>query len=331
MMLFLKVLLVVIVLPLVAGALLALVLRETYIHNPLPLGGTIGPRNTKTAEAEKPKITDVSALLPEDDISEADLQSSIALEIQRSTAGFARRKSPRVPADEPKHSEQQMDTSALEEDVLQHSEISVFDGTENIPDHIPVSSVLEAMTSETSAVVPGEFESIIEEVSQSGIVVPEDIHAISDDMDHEDIQALVEALPGKKIDFSQEIERDPEQSDAISPMGKELIGENFDFDALEKQANRMREVLQARQSFELDVQEDESGTIQVLSSFMFDATPQLEDFTMPQTIVPMFSDDWIQESNSTVALTEENTENLFFTEELRPMFVKKKKQPEPAV
>ena len=312
-MLFLKVFLIVVVLPLTAGALLALVLRETYIRHPLPLGGTIGPRKKKTAAVEKQGSTGESALLPGDEASDTE---SVTLRLISQALLTPDSSAVESSADEP----------SVEENTPLPSEISVFDGTENIPDNIPISSVLESMTSEASVTLPGDFENIIEEVSQSGIIMPE---SIRDDLDHEDLLALADALPGAKIDFAQELEKDPEQSDAISPMGKELIGENFDFDALEKQAIQAKEALQTRQSFELDVQEDESGTIQVSSPFIFDAAPQLADFTMPQTILPMFSDDWIQESSSTAESAEEDATKFCFTEESRPMFVRKKKQSEP--
>ena len=314
-MLFLKVLLVMTVIPLIAGALLALVLRETYIRYPLPLGGTIGPRKIKPAD-EKQENADASVLLPRDEMSDSAIQliSENLLAPNPSTI--------EPPAEEPTTEEPVPEEPADEESIPLPEEVSVFDGTEHVPEHLHVSSVLESMTSESASNLPGDFESIIEEVSQSGIIMPQDIR---DDLDNEDLLALAEALPGAKIDLLQELEQDPElPDDPISPMGKELIGENFDFDALEKQANQVKEAIHARQSFELDVQEDESGTIQVLSPFMFDATPQFADFTIPQTIVPMFSGDWIQESSSTVTSAEENVEQYFFAEESRPMFVRRK-------
>jgi hypothetical protein len=75
----------------------------------------------------------------------------------------------------------------------------------------------------------------------------------------------------------------------------------------------------------LDVQEDESGTVQVSSPFMFNVVPQLADFAVPQTIFSTFSNDWIQESGSMSDSVENDVAKFCYTEESRPMFVRKKK------
>jgi hypothetical protein len=134
------------------------------------------------------------------------------------------------------------------------------------------------------------------------------------------LEDLAAALPKAKIDFTQELETAPEApGEPISPMAKELLGENFDFDALEQQTQ------QTSAAVMLDVQTDETGVVQVSSPFLFADSPQLADFAAPQMISSTFSGDWIQESGSMIEPIEADASNFCFTEELQPMFVRKKR------
>ena len=78
---------------------------------------------------------------------------------------------------------------------------------------------------------------------------------------------------------------------------------------------------------ELEIFEDESGTVQVSSPFISSVIPQLADFSAPQTIVPTFSSDWIQESASVLEPFEGDVSQFCYTEESRPMFVRRKGGP----
>jgi hypothetical protein len=311
----------VVIIPLVEGVLLALLLREVHIRHPLPLGGAIVPRWWNPPQSESvPAHAEQPAEVA---VSEPDETANTENSPEGSDAPPADA-APADLADEPKEP--------------LHSGVSVFDGTEKIPGDLPVSNVLEAMTSGGPAAGLNDFERIIEDAANPTISVPEEAHA-DDGMNQDDLAALEEALPGTKIDFSQELDTNSHISEPISPTAKELLGENFDYDALEQQAaendkqpfkflvpveSTSKEEVKEEAENLLDVQEDESGTVQVSSPFTFNTDPLLADFAVPQTILPMFSGDWIQETNSTAECSEEEATKFCFAEESRPMFVRKK-------
>ena len=313
---FFLALLLVVVTPLAEGWLLALVLRELYIRHPLPLGGTIGVRKTAPSEtnAEEGARTTEAHTTEDREAAPDEVNGASLIDAENAEllAAFAGVMNGTPLLAEPANEE-------LESQEIPSADISVFDGTANIPENLPISNVLEAMTAETSTAIPDDFERMIEASAQPDDEVLSALRAFGDDMDHEALQALAEALPGTKIDFSQEME--PEESGAVSPIAKELLGEQFDFDALEKQADQLK---QSFQPPALDVLEDESGLVQVSSPFL-SATPQFADFAMPQTVLPAFPSDWIQESGIASESIEGDPSQFCYTEESRPMFVRKKR------
>ena len=206
------------------------------------------------------------------------------------------------------------------------SVVSVFDGSENIPKDLPVSNVLDLMTAESSAIVPNYLENRIEESAQQKDKFPSGLH---DDINPDELNDFAAALLKTKIDFSQEDEISSEISEPISPMAKELLGDDFDFDALEKQAKQSSAALASvngnNAEMTLDIQEDAFGIVHVSSPFPFVDSLTFADFGVPQTVLSSFSDDWIQESGNTAESEGGDAVNFCFTEELQPMFVRKKK------
>ena len=319
---FLLGLLLVVILPLAEGGLFALLLREVYIRHPLPLNGIIVPEWWKS-----PPPTTESA------------QSAESVEFQETPVEFVEP----VPAE-------MTDTVTSPDippaEVPPSAGFSVFDQAANIPKGLPVNDVLAAMTSDTMEDVPPELERIIE-----ALATPEHARPIIDTLDRDDLQALADALPGQKIDFSQELDKDSYVSEPISSTAKEVLGDNFDFQALEQQlkelaADRQQTAENSEQPLPaplvdaaaysaetmLDVQEDDtSGTVQVSSPFMLNVTPQFaSDFAMPQTVFPTFSNDLLQEPSSTAESMEGNIAKYCFSEESRPMFTRKTKKQQTA-
>ena len=340
---FFLVLLLVVFLPLAEGALFALALRELYIRHPLPLGGIIPalkpPQPTDAAQTaddvEIQDITPESVVITEAVLNAAADGGNVqeASNVQAASPTDAPVKG--VPPESP----------ANEQGEPLHSGISVFEEAGSVPDHLPVNNLLESMTAEASVIIPSDLENRIDALALSADAIPEELHTHPDDTNPDHLQeladALTESLPQTKIDFSQELEAAPELADAFSPMAKELLGENFDFDALEQQSKQAKQSIQVpvpadnaddehsttdSREIALDIQEDESGTVQVSSPFVVSVAPQLADFTTPQTIVSTFSDDWIQETNSTAdEMMLGDPARFCFSEESRPMFVRRSK------
>ena len=308
-----------VVLPLVQGVLLALVLREVHLRHPLSLGGSLTPPKqqnipvTNTAEIQETS-------------EEPGLDSTIDVE------KFSEElKTLMIP-----HQNLSTTSSTEESKVPISSAVSVFDGISNTSDNLPITEVLHSMIAEAPAGIPNDFENRIEENALSKAETQSGILKINDDMDVNDLAALAAALPRKKINFAQELETDSAVSSAISPMAKEVLGENFDFEELESQSEKLAELAKAANTKDislntvsaevpLDVQENNAGTVQVSSPFMLGISSQLADFIESQMILPTFSNDWIQETGNTVESIEGDMSKFCFTEESQPMFVRKKK------
>ena len=321
----------VIVMPLAEGVLLALLFRE-MCNRPslaLPLGGRIVPiwwKQHNPTPKIAPPISDSEDISTEventEGTPEVPVASAPALDTPQQTA------QPVANAD-----------SELQPNIQEPvpSGVSVFDGTQNVPENLMVGNVLDAMTMETPAVSLQDFERIVDASARSEDAISDVNDASADDMNMDDLQALADALPGTKIDFSQEI--DYEESGEMHLMEKELLGEDFDLEALEQQAQQVKESLGGAATTGgtnedtmlaeqmLDVREDTStGTVQVSSPFMIDAVPQFADFAVPQTILPTFSNNWIQEAGTAAESGEEDIAKFCFTEESIPLFARKKKK-----
>ena len=347
--------LLVLVIPLAEGALFALFLRELYIRHPLPLGGSIGPQKpSETVETVAPQET--NAEIDDDEVAvevPLDPVAAVASDSEN-IQGAEASNVPIAPPADSSTADAPSDGLTDEQPSALHPEVSVFDGAQNLPDHLPVGNLLESMTAEASVIISDDLENRIEASALPDGAIPEALQTTPDNANSDHLQALAEALadslPPTNFDFSQE-EMDPEQAEAASAMAKELLGENFDFNALEQQSLRSKRTVALddgasaedapdssaemntdtatetdSEEIALDIQEDGAGMVQVSSPFVANTVLQLSDFAAPQTIFPTFSDDWIQETNSTADESMEGEASQFcYAEELRPMFVRRKK------
>jgi len=315
----------VVVIPLAEGVLLALLLRETHIHCPLPLGGAIVTSQwRRKSPVAAPTTNEVINTVVEEVIDGENTQETPNVQVAPPPDSATVSESTTVaPTGSPVNEEPPL---APPEPVS--AEVNVFDGATNIPSNLPVSQVLDSMITAAPEEIPNDFEHRIEQSARSGTEIPSGVrHDPNDEMDADDLNALVAALPREKIDLTQELEMDSAVSEnTISPIAKELLGKDFDFDTLESQsAKTVTFVNNESAEIPLDIQEDESGAFHVSSPFVFNVSPQLADFIVPQTIVSTFSDDWIQETGSVVESAEGDVSQFCFTEESRPMFRRKKK------
>ena len=380
---FLLILSFVIFIPFAEGVLLALLLREVHVRHPLPL---VEPGYFNAWLPPKPKA---EVAEPAESVTNEAVDAGEVVE-EPSPAG-----------------------STDGDGGSPQPGASVFDDVKNVPNNLPVNDAINAMTANVSDTVPQDLESRIEETTRLKEELPQEIGHVKDDMDLDDLNDLVAALPKAKIDFSQEHGTDPGVHEEISPMAKELLGENFDFNALEQQALKSHANLMAAKETNdakaattepattepaatepttteptttepattepavaeptatepaaaepvtaepaateptatepvatestatepataepvvtepvkgsaevtLDIQEDNSGNIQVSSPFFCTDDPQLADCAIPQMVLPMFSDDWIQ----VIEPEETDAAHFSFSEELQPMFMRKKK------
>jgi len=312
----------------VVGVLLALSLRELHIRHPLPLGGAIASlRKPPKTNIVVPEITEIQedvddSVDPGESDEPVDLTEESDVDIGSVMTALM---TPVLPK---------------RENVAKNAAVSVFEGANNTREDLAVTDTLNAMTAERSTTVPHALERRIEEeAARASTIIPPAMSELNDDMDGDDLRALADALPKVPIDFATELETDAENSDPISQMAKETLGENFDFDALEQQSKEIFRSLapdtgESNSALDatapdllaaIDIQEDGLGKVQASSPVMFRETPQLADFKVPETIVSSFSGDWIQEMNASLDPITGDKTTLCFTEEPRAMLVRKKK------
>jgi hypothetical protein len=297
----------VLVLPLAEGVLVALALREVYIRHPLPLGGAIVREWWKSLQSpDLPAEYAEGQETPVESDEIAELVSGETTVIDPGTFAPAAEASPSVG-------------------------VSHFDRAANIPKDFSAHDTLEAMAVAKSEDIPPELENLIGELAAA-----KNDHVIEDDLDQEDLQELANALPKQKIDFTQETEENSHVFESISPTAKEVLGDNFDFHTLEQSLKESRESERRAEEHSeppypaemtLDVHQDESGTVQVSSPFMFNVASQVaSDFAVPQTVFPTFANDLLHEPSSTVESIVADPAQFCFAEESRPMFAKKTKK-----
>ncbi|MDR0521490.1 MAG: hypothetical protein LBH00_06515 [Planctomycetaceae bacterium] len=305
-----------VLLPFGEGVLLALLLREVHLRHPLPLGGRIPTGKSPQVKEPQTVQNPPPAAVP----------------------------SPAEPAETVSSTDLPPET----ENVTQPNS-SVFDNTASLSATLQIQEVLNAMTAPDPAILPHDMEKRIEASSQPDTARMQERN-FGGDMDDDDLAALEAALPGPKpaakIDFAADIEPESQPADNISPMAKELLGENFDFETLESNALNSRrdempaadipdnefpaaEDVSAERPAEIPpsmpVQENGSGVVQVLCSPATDILPSWEKTEEDQTVLPAFLPNWVQECDAAAVMPAENSGQFFFTEEMRPMFVRKKK------
>ena len=306
----------VIVIPLAEGVLVALLLRE-MCNRPslaLPLNGRIVPIWWKQPKPAPETTADVLQVepAPNEVAPNKVAESGEAPEVLVAP----------IPTPDTPPTAAPVADSEVKQDLPLDLGTSVFDGTENIPKDFTVGNVLDAMTMETPAADLHGFESIIDASALSGNAISDADNASADDMNADDLKSLEEALPGTKIDLSQEI--DHEESSEIQSIGKEVLGEDFDFKSLEQRSQQAGAMLAETM---LDVREDaSSGIVQVSSPFIADVVPQFADLAVPQTVLSMFSENWVQDSGGVTETSEEDVAKFCFTEESGPLVVRKKKK-----
>ena len=302
---FLLLFFLVIVIPPVTGAMLALVLREIHIRHPLPLGGTIGPRKPSKNKRDAAEIDNYDSEIAE--------QTEAATETSEDG----------TPSDD---LAEESPSSGPEGQEDKPATTSFFDEARNIPENLPISNVLDEMMAETTPTNPDDFENLIEQSAKTNAEVLAELREITNDMDMDDLLDLENALlnnsPRAKIDFPLTHETGMESGDADPSLAKEVLGEHFDFDILEQQSNQAK---QSQQPLELDIQVGETGTVQVSCHFMAHVIPQLADIEVQEAILPTFSSDWIQESGGTSEPLQGDPTQFCFTEEV-PMVARKKKK-----
>ncbi|MDR3183203.1 MAG: hypothetical protein LBT89_09855 [Planctomycetaceae bacterium] len=321
---FFLTLLFVVVIPLAEGGLLALVLREVYNRYPLPLGEIVetidtpelhendsdtsepaGNLSNAVSSGEAAQEAAQSGSKAKWDFDNIDAASDLDILSQMGVRNVAS-----LPQSETENSE--TSDAAASPTAPPPDVIDVFDNAGTIPADLPVEDALNSMFSDEPPGAPSDFDDLAETPQADSLQdIQQQIDA--DDLDFsgdageseaQQIDALRQTMPAETIDFAAEQEY--RQDDAqMSETVKELLGSDFNMEELMSRIPDKEEpaVSAVKPESLLQIQEPQPGTLQVQCGWSgSDELPALAE-----VIMPSFSGDWV------------------FTEESRPMFVRKRK------
>lgn len=237
--------------------------------------------------------------------------------------------------------------------ILPETETKSGDGFDDhglLPKSFKVDSIINDMLDESVPEVPEDLSAVIDREEKAE---PEDYTVDFEDSDGDfgdegDEDMLARALENAgsaaestdgNIDFDDEnfLDRVAEETYThreISPMAVELLGEDFNFEALLADENRIpvdeakapsdavgSETVEPQIAF----REWEDGTFQAESECYTDDVSLLELLPGEQDIVSVFPEEWVRQ-DVIEPDTSAEAEKMSFVEESRPMFVRKTKK-----
>jgi hypothetical protein len=338
----------VILIPFAEGGLLALMLRGIHLQHPLPISDPI------LMETEPEASLEDEPLIPEESAEanqqkgwfEEKLSTDWGKELGLESGGNnvqAAHVEPTAP--EPPPAGQPADLP-----------VSVFDGDNQTSNDVPVDSILNSMLGGNRAEVPQDFESRVAETEPDADAQLQQLEQ-EHDQSYEDAE-LEKILKTTSTEIP--IEFNENELPDFSPMAKELLGKDFDFNSLktltaqsevqsevqpETQSETQSKVQPALQSgtqpevsklpatslavlpitFSIEAQELEPGVFQASASpFITGDLPELSALSA-ETVISSFPDTWVQEADTELD-SADVAKQYSFTEESRPMLVRKKKK-----
>jgi hypothetical protein len=311
---FLLAFLFVIVIPLAEGGLLALFLRDLYNKHPLPLGEIIGivdeddeaPPAEPVArnQTEEPQQGFIDA---GEEIDEEMLSALSPLDRMKTSV---------------------FETQAAEAQATE-PQVDVFADAGNIPTGVPVDDALNAMLAPVPTAASTDMDDIVQKPAtddgwkdlQNNV----DDEDAFDESEAQQIESLLETMPQNTVNLEAELQDHP-NSEVISATAQELLGTDFDVDAL--MAHKPSVAAATGTSGDGTVaqtvmEEPAAGFVRASSIPTAGAELPAES----EVIMPTFSVDFVQDTPIFAASESVTVDmpQLFFTEELKPMFSRKRR------
>lgn len=304
--------------PIAVGFLVALVLRELYIRQ----GGTFETKKTReepeirpeeiAAEKENPTAENTDS--SEEQPTEVQTENPEPLEVPTMTTEEIL---PGTTADAPESEEKNEPALAAEPQ-------SVFDNPIPVPVDLRIDNALEEMLDDVNPIVPSDISSRLNEESAA---VAENTYDEDEDtrwfrQEEDDIMQRLNAAvdePGITLSDAQI------GGQEFSPMAVELLGEDFDFNALENPSSFSSEDIAKQDTQDVadvsisSVSPNDVYQTDTVAAFSESSTEELKPER--HEIAPIFPADLI----SGAVIEPETAEQFCFVEELRPMFVPKHK------
>lgn len=269
-------------------------------------------------------------LYPEEATEEADASEEIVSEAAPEAAPEPGTVPEGTKTEEPIPETSAGDEAESEKDVspaLAEQHTDNFDDLGLLPKSFKVDSILDDMLGENVSETP---EDLSARLDQEETAFQADYSDAFQDTDEDMLARALEnaASTNGAIDFNDEnfLDRVAEETHThreIAPMAVELLGEDFNFDALlTGEPPEPPEIVEASAPA---FREWEDGTFQTESECYTDAPALLDLLPGEQDIVSFFPDEWVRNEVIEPDRSEE-AEKWSFVEESRPMFVRKKKK-----
>ncbi|MDR3197674.1 MAG: hypothetical protein LBU34_07360 [Planctomycetaceae bacterium] len=220
----------------------------------------------------------------------------------------------------------------IEPEIFENKLPSVFDDQNMLPDSFKINDVFDEMVGETPLVIPADLSSRIEEHdSPKNPMNPMENEEEQDLLKPDENEIFTKTIAPTKPDnqphsqpeithnnFNNEENSEAVNSE-ISPMAVEILGDDFNFDSF------FEEKLKPKQKNKepITVHEIGQGIYQADGGFVTNDSTLLNLLPKEQTIVSSYPDNLIQNAVVEPDLSE-TAQDYSFTEELAPMFIRKR-------
>ncbi|MDR0869330.1 MAG: hypothetical protein LBN39_00910 [Planctomycetaceae bacterium] len=311
--------------PIAAGFVIALVLRELYIRQ----GGTFESAQTNERE---------SAVSAANEPAEPNEQESVIsaanepVEPNEQESVIPTTNEPAEPNEQesviPAVAENAITTESAAENAPEPEppvlSKNIFDDAAPSPPDLHINNALEEMLDDANPVVPSDLSSRLAEETAEILEINEDDDGSGIwNEDEDDIMSRLQDNAGEQnITFSDA----DVNEDGIAATAAEILGADFDFDALvnQKYGTEQPENTEETQETQNTVEnaDEEAFCADTFVPFNGDVPQELE--SERQDIVSSFPADLV--SDAAVEPDYTAAERFCFTEELRPMFVPKKRK-----
>jgi hypothetical protein len=219
---------------------------------------------------------------------------------------------------------------------------SVFEDENILPDTFKINDIIDEMVNENPPIIPSDLSLRIEEDGHSENLINQIENEHKQDMlDADENEILTKMIaPTDSADSNNQPFAQPEMMfnhfnneenpdtvhSEISPMAVELLGEDFNFDSFfeeKKSEQKNNESNNKSDNESITAYEIGQGIYQADGGFMTNDSTLFNLLPKEQAIVSLYPDNLIQNAVVEPDLSE-TAQNYNFTEELLPMFIRKR-------
>ncbi|MDR2439702.1 MAG: hypothetical protein LBE12_10095 [Planctomycetaceae bacterium] len=289
--------------------------KESIVIEPAVIESTVTEPTVTEPTVTEPAVTESTVSVPDSELNTGSVPSSV-----KSESEYQSLPDPSQPetTTKPESSENKLP--------------SVFDDKNRIPDTFKIDEIIDEMVNENPPIIPTDLSLRMEQDNSSEALMNQMENEQEQlEQDENEILTQIMAPTGSNnqplslseisFDNLNEEENVNTVHSEISPMAVELLGEDFNFDSFFEEKLKSKPQNQEP----IPVYEIGRGIYQADGGFLANDLMLPNLLPKEQVIISLYPDNLIQNAVVEPDLSE-TTQNYNFTEELLPMFIRKKKR-----